>query len=107
MNKRINELQQTINELEAKEDELQKTITGLKQQVLELRQNKVNNNILDPEIKQEEVILTNDVSIPSSNMITDYHSKEDDTLHYSSQIESSSRRVIFDTKDLFPKKAHT
>jgi uncharacterized protein YlxW (UPF0749 family) len=37
MNKRINELQQTINELEAKEDKLQKTITEINQHLVKLQ----------------------------------------------------------------------
>jgi predicted nuclease with TOPRIM domain len=97
MNKRINELQQTINELEAKETKLQKTIAAFKQQLANL----------SSEVKQEEVILTNDVFIPSPNMVFNYDPNENETLYYPPQVEPSSRTFIFDTKDLFPTKAQT
>ena len=40
-------------------------------------------------------------------MMIDYHPNEDETPHYPSQIESTSRTFIFDTKDLLPTKAQT
>lgn len=43
------------------------------------------------EVKQGEVILTNDVFIPSPNMVFDYHRSENKTLHYPPPVESSSR----------------
>jgi transposase-like protein/uncharacterized protein YbcV (DUF1398 family) len=101
LRKREDELQRNIDEMENKKAELQKTITGLKQQLSELKENNAYNNNLNLQIKQEEVIFTDDASVLSSNTITDYHSKEDKVLDYSSQIESSPRKVIFDTKDLY------
>jgi hypothetical protein len=84
--------------LEAKEIELQKTTTELHQQHLaKLQENNTYRDNLNLEVKQEEVILTNDVFIPNEN----------ETLHYPPQVESSSRTIIFDTKDLFPTKAQT
>ena len=48
MNKRINELQVTINESETKKVELQNTVTGLKQQLSELQDaNTENDNLYD------------------------------------------------------------
>jgi len=48
MNKRINELQVTINESETKKVELQNTVTGLKQQLSELQDgNTDNDNLYD------------------------------------------------------------
>jgi hypothetical protein len=58
--------------LEAKEAELQKTISGL---------------------------FTNDVFTSPSNMIID-PPNENEMPHYNSQAETSSRRLIFDIKDL-------
>jgi hypothetical protein len=57
-----------------------------------------DNDILDPEIKQEEFIFTDG---DSPNKVMDLHQNENETLHYSPQIEQSSKRSIFDTKDLF------
>jgi hypothetical protein len=43
----------------------------------------------------------NDVIISPSNMVIDYHSNENETLHHPPQVESSSRTIIFDTRDLY------
>ena len=51
--------------------------------------------------------MTNDVFIPSPNMVFNYDPNENETLHYPPQVDSSSRTLIFDTKDLFPTKAQT
>jgi hypothetical protein len=80
---------------------LQRTISGLKQLQSELQENNAYNDNLNLEIKQEEVIFTNDVLIPPSNMVIDYHPNENEMLHYPPQVDSSSRTIIFDTKDLF------
>ena len=96
---REDELQSSVNDLEAKEAELQKTTTEL-QHPAEVHENNVYNDNLNLEIKQEDVIFTNDIFIPPSNMVIDYHSNKDE-MHYHSQVETSSRRLIFDTKDLF------
>jgi predicted transcriptional regulator len=101
LNRREDELQLSINGLEVKEDELQKTISELKQQLSELRESTVDNNNLDLEIKQEEVIFTNDVFIPPTNMAVGYHQDENETPHYCPKAEPLSRTLIFDTKDLF------
>ncbi|MGE5662576.1 MAG: hypothetical protein ACM3X1_10065, partial [Ignavibacteriales bacterium] len=92
LNKREDELQLSINGLEAKEDELQRIICGLKQQLSELREFNLDNNTLDPEINQEKVIFTND---------------ENEIPYYYSQVEPSSRTLVFDTKNLFSTKAQT
>ena len=97
---REDELQRNIDQLEAKKTELEKTTTEL-QHSAEVHENNVYNDNLNLEIKQEDVIFTNDIFIPPSNMVIDYHSNEDEMHHYHSQVETSSRRLIFDTKDLF------
>ena len=35
------------------------------------------------------------------NMAIDYRPNENETLYYPSQVEPSSRTLVFDTKDLF------
>jgi hypothetical protein len=102
---REDELQLSVNELEGKEIELKENISGLEQHLLEIPQDKVNDIDSDRGMRLDEDIHKNDTSVLLSNTVTDYHSKEDDVRDYSSQ--SSSRRVIFDTKDLFPTKAQT
>jgi hypothetical protein len=89
--------------LEAKEDELQKRFN---ESLSQLQENNAYDN-LNSEIKHEKVIFTNDVFIPPSNMVINYHPNENETLHYPPQVNSSSSIIIFDTKDLFPKKAQT
>ena len=98
--KREGELKRNIDELEAKKTELEKTTAEL-QYSAEVHENNVYNDNLNLEIKQGDVIVTNDIFIPPSNMVIDYHSNEDEMNHYHSQVETLSRRLIFDTKDLF------
>jgi hypothetical protein len=99
MNKRINELQQTINELEAKESELQKRFNESLSQLQE-------NDDVNQAVKEEEVISMINILTQQPSMTIDYHPNENETLHYPPQVDSSSSRtIIFDTKDLFPTKA--
>jgi hypothetical protein len=88
--------QQFVNrnvELKRREDELQLSINGL-----EAKKTKLNKSLsefqyninLDPDVEQGDVILTNDVLIPPHVAI-----------NYPSKVEPSSRTLIFDTKDLF------
>jgi hypothetical protein len=102
---REDELLFSISELDNKKAGLQKTTTEL-QQHLEIQENNACCDNLNLRIKQEEVIFTNDVFIPPSNMVID-PPNENETLYYPSQVEPSSRTFIFDTKDLFPTKAQT
>jgi hypothetical protein len=62
---------------------------------------------MSPEVKQEDIISTNDVLIPPPNMAINYHQNQNEMLHYHPQVEPSSRTLIFDTKDLFSTKAQT
>ena len=94
LKKREDELQLSNSELECKE-------TRLNESLSEFQDNNADNNCLAPEVKQEEVNLMNYVIISPSNMVIDYHSNENEILHYPSQVEPSSRTLIFDTKDLF------
>ena len=86
---------------------MQKTTIELQQHLAELQENNTYHDNLNPEVKQENIILTNDIFIPPSNMVIDYHPNENETLLYPTQVEPSSRKLIFDTKDLFPTKAQT
>ena len=95
LKKREDELQLNINELEAKKAELQKTTTQLQQHLVELRESYTCRNNLNTEAKQETIIPTNDVFIPSPNMVIDYHQNE---IEINAQVEPSSRTLIFDTK---------
>jgi hypothetical protein len=76
---REDELQRTINNLEAKENDLLKTIGGLNQQVLELQNKIVNNNLL-LEVPQEEHNLMKEIS--PNTMVS--HQSENDTIDCSS-----------------------
>jgi predicted transcriptional regulator len=99
---REDELQSSINDLEIKETELQKTTTELQLHLAKLQENDAYNDNLNLEIKQEEVIFSNDVFIRPSNMVIDYnHPNEEGTLHHPSKVGPSSGTLIFDTKDLF------
>jgi hypothetical protein len=49
----------------------------------------------------------NDVIISPSNIASNYFPSENEMHRYHSQVELSSRTLIFDTKDLFPTKAQT
>ena len=53
------ELQLSINELEAKEIELQKATIELQQHLAELQEYNIYHDDLNPEVKQEDIISTN------------------------------------------------
>jgi chromosome segregation ATPase len=61
LKKREDELQLTINELETKKTELQKT--RFNDSLSQLQENNADTTNLNPEVKQEGVISTNDVLI--------------------------------------------
>ena len=96
MNKRINELKLILDELEAKKTELQKTIRKLEQHSSVL-ENNVNTTHLNPEVKQEDIIPANDELISSQNC----YKNENEMPNYHFQSESSYRKVILDTRNLF------
>jgi hypothetical protein len=96
LKKRENELQQTINELEAKKAELQKS--NLNESLSEFHEINGNKDV-NLEVRQEDdVISINDVLIPQPNVSINYNQNENETCHYHYQIEPS---LIFDTKDFF------
>jgi|GEM_PF-521049 len=99
LKKRENELQQTINELEAIKSELQ--MPELNEPLSEFHENSDNKDV-SLEVQQEDVISSDDVLIPQSNVSIYYNQnqKENETSHYPSQVEPPSRTLIFDTKDL-------
>jgi len=100
LKKRENELRQTIDEVEAKKAELQKP--KLNEPLPEFHENNGNKDA-NFEVQQEDVISINDMSIPQPNVSINYNQNqnENETCHYPSQVEPSSRTLIFDTKDLF------
>jgi predicted transcriptional regulator len=95
---REDELQQTINELEAKKAELQRP--KLNEPLLEFHELNGNKDI-NFEVRQEEVPSINEVTIPQLNVSINHNQNENETSHYHSQVELSSRTLVFDTKDLF------
>lgn len=64
LKRREDELQQSVNKLEAKETELQKTTIELQQYLAELQKNSTFHDSLNPKVKQADVIPTNDELIP-------------------------------------------
>ena len=96
LKKREDELQHSVNKLEAKESELQKTISRLGQH-LSVLENNVNTTNLNPEVNQGDVIPMNDELIPSLNC----HKNENEMPDYHFQSESSYKKLIFDIRDLF------
>ena len=96
LKRREDELQLSISELEDKQTQLHKTT--LHEPIPELQE----NNDINLEIKEEEVLSMIDVLTQQPNMTINYHQNENETLHYHPQVEpSTSRTLIFDTKDLF------
>ena len=97
MNKRINELQLIVDELEAKRTELKKSTIESNQHLAEFQE-------INTEMEQEIAKLMNQLSTPSPNS---YHQNENEISLHHSQIEPSSRTLILDTKDLPPTNAQT
>jgi predicted transcriptional regulator len=89
---REDELRLSISELEANKSELQKT-TDEFQHSAEVHENNVYNDNLTLEIKQEEIVFSNDVFIPPSNMVIDYPPNENEMYP---QTEPTTRKLIFD-----------
>jgi hypothetical protein len=102
LKKREVELQQTIDKLEAKKAELQKPKLNEPNALLEFHENSDNKDVNFEVQQEDDVISINDVLIPQPNMSINYNQNENEneTCHYPSQVEPSSRTVIFDTKDL-------
>ena len=84
--------------MEKKKVELQKRFDELKS---EFHSNKADDTNPHLEVKHDNVFPTIDVFVPPSPPDTsfDYHKSEDATFS-NSQGELSSKRLIFDTKDL-------
>jgi chromosome segregation ATPase len=93
LKKREDELQLSISELKRKETRLNESLSEFQE-----------NDDFNLEVKEEEVILMLNVLTQQPNMAIDHPPTENNTLHYPPQVEpSSSRTLIFDTKDLFLK----
>jgi len=97
---RVDQLHLSISDLENKKAELEKTTTQ-RQHSAEIQENNAYNSNLNLEIEQEDVIFTNDIFIPPSNIASDYYPTEHEMHNYHSQIEPPSGKLIFDTRDLF------
>jgi hypothetical protein len=61
---REDELQSSVNDLEIKETELQKTTTELQQHLAELQEYDSYRDFLNPEVKQQNIISTEDILMP-------------------------------------------
>ncbi|MGH9979069.1 MAG: hypothetical protein ACRD8Z_25040, partial [Nitrososphaeraceae archaeon] len=91
LKKREDELQLSISELERKETRLNESLSEFQE-----------NDDFNLEVKEEEVISMLTVLTQQPNMAIDHPPTENNTLHYPPQVEpSSSRTLIFNTKDLF------
>ena len=91
LKKREDELQHSINELDAKKTELQETTTDSNQVVAEFQETNA-----DLEMEQEIVMLMNDLSTTPPNITNRYRNA---SLSLPSRV--TSRTLICDTKDLF------
>jgi len=101
LSKREHELELSISELEVKKIELQKIITGLQDHASIPRESNEDSNILDPEFKlMEEVNTMNDILISSTDKAIDYQPSINEITRYPPQVDTSSRAIIVDTKDL-------
>jgi hypothetical protein len=98
--KREGELKWNIDELEAKKTELEKTTAELQPHSAELQGNNAYYDNVNLEIEQEDVILTNDVFIPQSNIAINYHQNEDENEMYP-EVEQSEGTLILDSRDIF------
>ena len=97
LKKREDELLDIIGKLEAKEAELHET--RLQESHSESQDNNADNTDQDSEVKLEDTISTNDVSIQRSNIANNHQNENNGMHHYPPKVEIS--RIIFDTKDLF------
>jgi hypothetical protein len=84
---REDELVNTINELKTKKIELQKSLSHS-----EFQDNDTDNTNMILKAKLEEIISISDVSIQQSSIANN---------HYQNEVEPSSGKLVFDTKDLF------
>ena len=63
-------------------NELDKIITELKQHVLELRENETDITNLNPEVKHNGTISTNDILLSHPNLANHHHQNESYEIHY-------------------------
>jgi hypothetical protein len=92
LKKRQDELQLSISKLERKETRLNESLSEFQ----------VNDDI-NLEVKEEEVTSMIDELTQQPNMAINYQNKNE----INAQVKPLSRTLIFDTKDLFSKKAQT
>ena len=101
LKRREDELLLNISKLEAREKELRKTTTELQQHLSMLVESNADTTILNPEVKQEDIIPMNDVLIPTINTTVNCNPDENKMLGHHLQAESSYGKIIFDTEDIF------
>ena len=83
----------SISELERKEARLNESLSEW--------DNNTDNNRLASKVEQEEVNFMNDVIISPPTMVLDHLQNDNCIFPCPSRVEPSSRKLIFDTKDLF------
>jgi hypothetical protein len=98
---REDELRKTISELEAGAAELQNARLNGSLSQLAFQDNDTDNTNMILKAKFEEIISTSDVSIEQSNIASNHQSENNEIPNFSTKVESSSRKLIFDTRDLF------
>src|SRR5919106_6411841 len=96
---REDELQLSVNDLEIKEAKLQKTTTELQQHLAELQENNTYNDNLNLEVKQQNIISTDDILMPQPENTINHSNENGKVFPHHSRVEPSSRTLIFDTKD--------
>jgi hypothetical protein len=97
----LNRKSDGVNDLEIKKAELQKTTTELQHYLAELQENDAYNDNLNPEVKQQNIISTDDILMPQQENAIFYHLNENGIFPHHSRVKPSSRTLLFDTKDLF------
>jgi hypothetical protein len=68
---------------------------------VQCRLNINSNTNLNPEVRLEDIISTNDVLMQPQNIAINYHQNENEMVHLHPTHVESSRKLIFDTNDLF------
>jgi hypothetical protein len=80
---------------------LQGTLDGLKQQISALQDDNAVNTSLNSEVKLNGISTNDSMAQSPPNTAINYHQIEHEMHHFHPKVESSSRKLIFDTKDWF------
>ena len=81
--------------MEDKKAELQRVTTEHQLHLAKLREKNTYSTNLNLEIKQENIISSNDLFIQPPNMVINYHQNENEMHNPTKAEPSSSRTVIF------------